>query len=211
MNEEWRDIAGYEGLYQVSSEGNVKSLERIVERSDGKQRLIKERIMKPVKNRGGYLQILLSKDGKVKHAYVHRLVSQAFIPNPSNLPEINHIDENPSNNNVENLEWCDRAYNNSYGTHHQRMAATLKKNGVYERCAELCKQRWSKPVFQFTVSGEFVAKYESASEAARQLNYHKDNISRCCTGEYKQAYGFKWSYEPLHQNKQPIQLTLNFL
>ena len=110
----WKDIPGYEGLYQVSNTGKVKSLNYMKTR--------KEKILKPRKEGKGYLKITLSKEGEKKDFKIHRLVASVFIPNPNNLPQINHIDECKTNNNVENLEWCDNRYNSNYGTHTQRMA-----------------------------------------------------------------------------------------
>ena len=98
--EEWKDIEGYEGLYQVSSLGRVKSLKDNNDKS-------REKILKQGKMKNGYLKVNLWKNEKVKQYYVHRLVANAFIENPSSLPWVNHKDENPSNNRVNNLEWCD--------------------------------------------------------------------------------------------------------
>ena len=111
MNTEiWKDIEGYEGYYQVSNFGNVRSVDRVIEYSDGVKRLRKGRILKPYKNRDGYLTCDLRKNSKHKISKIHRLVSEAFIPNPSNLPEVNHKDEDKTNNCVDNLEWCTRSY-----------------------------------------------------------------------------------------------------
>ena len=118
MTEQWRPIEGYEGLYEVSNLGRVKSL-----------KCGRERILKPQMKKKGYLQVGLRKEGKYKMFKVHRLVAQAFIPNPEGLPQINHKDENPSNNRVENLEWCDSKYNNNYGTHNERIVQTMISNG----------------------------------------------------------------------------------
>ena len=118
MIEIYKDIQGYEG-YQVSNHGNIKSL------GNGKSR--KEKILKPVNTTKCYLQVELSKQGKRKKYLVHRLVAQAFIDNPNNLPQVNHKDEDKTNNHVTNLEWCDALYNNNYGTHNQRSAASRKK------------------------------------------------------------------------------------
>lgn len=114
MQEFWRDIKGYEGLYQISNFGNVKSVERIVKRGTNFKPVC-ERVLK-TGDKDGYKYVILSKNGKTKTGWVHRLVAQAFIPNPDKLPCINHKDENPSNNRVDNLEWCDREYNVNYGT-----------------------------------------------------------------------------------------------
>lgn len=162
----WRDIEGYEGLYQVSSEGRVKSL-----------KYGKEKILKGSKNSWGYLLVNLHKEGKQKHYYIHRLVAQAFISNPDNLPEVNHKNEIKTDNRVENLEWCTNQYNINYGTHNKRMAKTL-----------------SVPVLQFTKEGEFVCKWDSMIEVERELGFNSGNISNCCRGERKSVYGYKWRY-----------------
>ena len=111
MEEIWRDIAGYEGSYQVSNMGRVRSLDR----KDGRGNQIKGRMLILHKNRNGYLQAAIFSKGKTKLSYVHRLVAQAFIPNAKQLKCVNHKDENKTNNIVDNLEWCDHKYNNNYG------------------------------------------------------------------------------------------------
>lgn len=128
--EVWKDIQGYEGLYQVSNLGRVRSLERITKRFNGfKICEYKDgnKILKLSKNNKGYLTIGLCKDGKEKKCKVHRLVAQAFIPNLYGLPQINHKDENKENNIVSNLEWCNNKYNSSYGTRGKRISEKLKK------------------------------------------------------------------------------------
>ena len=175
MKEIWKDIKGYEGYYQVSNLGNVRSVERIVDYSDGIKRLRKGSILKAEKNRNGYLRITLSKSSKVKKMMIHRLVAQAFIPNPSNLPEINHKDEVKTNNRVGNLEWCSHLYNSRYGTR-------LKK--------------LSKTVIQLDLeTKQIIAEYHSAREAGRYINGSQGNISSCCRGKLKTAYGYKWEYK----------------
>ena len=123
----WRDIKGYEGLYQVSNLGRVKSLERYVKGKDG-LRLVKEIIMSiSVCRTNGYFKVILHKDGKQKRYQVHRLVAEAFIPNPDNLPIVNHKDENKINNCVWNLEWCTYSYNLTYGNRLLKFRNTLLK------------------------------------------------------------------------------------
>ena len=161
-DEIWCPIKGYEGLYEVSDQGMVKSI------GYGK-----ERILKPARNTG-YLQVNLWKNGEMKTYRVHRLVAKTFIPNPNNLQEINHKDENKENNSVLNLEWCDRKYNINYGTRNQRV---------------------SKPVIQYTKSGEFVKEWKSGIDVQRNLGYHQQYISECCNGRYKSAYGFIWRFK----------------
>lgn len=112
----WRDITGYEGLYQVSNKGKIKSLH-----------YGKEKILKPRKVKKGYLSISLHKDNKSRSFRVHRLVGKEFIPNPYNLPQINHIDEIKTNNCVENLEWCSAEYNDNYGTRNERISKSKRK------------------------------------------------------------------------------------
>ena len=115
MTEIWKNIDGYEGKYQVSNFGQVKSM------------IGQEKVLHPKKHRNGHLQIGLHKDKKRKTMYIHRLVAQAFIPNPDNLPCVNHKDENPNNNNVDNLEWCTQKYNCNYGTRVDRIMETKKQ------------------------------------------------------------------------------------
>ena len=115
MTEIWKNIEGYEGKYQVSNLGRVKRM------------IGQEKVLHPKKHRNGHLQIGLHKDKKRKTMYIHRLVAQAFIPNPDNLPCVNHKDENPNNNNVDNLEWCTQKYNCNYGTRVDRIMETKKQ------------------------------------------------------------------------------------
>ena len=121
--EEWKDIPGYEGLYQVSNTGKIKGLPRVTMQNQ----ILKERILIPGVINSGYLQITLHKNGEHKNFLVHRLVANAFIPNPKNLPEVNHKDEDKTNCNADNLEWCTRKYNINYGTHNQRSAESRRK------------------------------------------------------------------------------------
>lgn len=177
MIEIWKDIEGYEGLYQVSNLGRVKSLNY---NHTGKS---KNRILS--KDKYGYLFIRLHKDGVSKNYYVHRLVAEAFIPNPDNLPIVNHKSEVKTENFVWNLEWCDDWYNNHYGTRLERVAFTQKNN-----------IKKSKRVAQYTLGGVLVTIYPSTKEAARQTGYSQGNISGCCRGDYgkKTAYGYIWKY-----------------
>lgn len=160
MIEEWRDIKGYECVYQVSNLGNVRRLVGF--------RCRNERILKPRKKAKGYLMVHLCDNGIRKDVSVHRLVAEAFIPNPNNLPEVNHIDEDKTNNRVSNLEWCTRQYNVEYSN-----AITVN---------------------QYTLSGEFVKEWVSTNSIERELGYNHGYISKCCTGKRNLAYGFIWRY-----------------
>ena len=116
MQEIWKDVKGFEGFYQVSNLGRVRSLDRIAVSENRSTQKIKGAIKKVKVGKNGYYMVMFYKDSKYKCAYVHRLVAQAFIPNPDNLPQVNHKDEIRTNNCVDNLEWCDSKYNNNYGT-----------------------------------------------------------------------------------------------
>lgn len=129
MTEEiWRPVVGYEGLYEVSSYGRVRSLDRYDERN----RFLKGRILRLSDDGRGYLRAHLFSNSKMNGFLVHRLVAQAFIPNPDNLPQVNHIDEDKTNNRVENLEWCDAKYNVNYGSRIDRIRDTRLRNGTYK-------------------------------------------------------------------------------
>ena len=133
INEIWKDIEGYEGFYKISNLGRVKSCERVII-ATRRHKLtfvkIKERIRVIRKNHKGYLYVMLNKDGKTKVLKIHRLVAQAFIPNPDNLPCVNHKDEDKTNNIVTNLEWCTHLYNNLYGTRLERIGKAIKGRKV---------------------------------------------------------------------------------
>jgi hypothetical protein len=163
MIESWRDVPGYEGLYEVSDWGRV--------RRNGK-------ILKPAKIKNGYLRVDLYKDGIQRHALLHRIVAQAFIPNPQNLPQVNHKDEDKTNNAVSNLEWCTQEYNHSYGTINERIA-----------------EKHSKPVLQYDRLGNFIREWPSALKVEEELGIGNSHISGCCLGKRKSAGGFVWRHK----------------
>ena len=187
----WKPIPNYEE-YEVSNLGRVKRLAYDKTVCGGGIQHCNERILSPQTRKFGYQAIMLSKNGTVKSFLIHRLVATAFIPNPNNLPQINHKDEIPSNNCVENLEWCTQKYNSNYGTSKNRIAAKLK-NGVL-----------SKPVLQYTTDAQFVKEYPSAIEASRVLGLAVSGIVNCCNGnkQYTTCGGFIWKYT--NSNKQII-------
>ncbi len=181
MREEWKDIEGYEGLYQVSNTGKVKSLERTVWNSRGFYRTVQERILKPYDNGKDYLRVELFKEGKGKTYLVHQLVSQAFIPNPNNLPIINHKNEIKSDNRVSNLEWCDYSYNNTY-------------NGKAKKAGKKVAEKRKKPVISVDKESGLIMFWESTKEASMQLNISTGGICDCLKGRQKSAGGFYWHY-----------------
>ena len=175
MKEEWKNIKGYPN-YMVSNMGNVKSLNY--------NHTGREKIMKPSVDKDGYMYICLYKNGVKKLYLVHRLVAEAFISNPNNYPQVNHKDENPSNNFVDNLEWCDAKYNNNYGTRTERVTEKLI-NG-----------KKSKTVLQINKNtSEIIGEWPSIAEINRKKGFDSKCISNCCKGKQKQSYGFKWAFK----------------
>lgn len=173
----WKNIKGYEGCYQVSNMGRIKSLSRKV--WNGKTYFwTSERILRPGIDRDGYLLVNLSKNGKAKTEKVHRLVAKTFIPNPENKEAVNHIDEDPSNNKLENLEWATVSENNNHGWHNKRSS----------------KSR-SKAILQLSLDGEFLQEYQSATIAAKKLEMCRISISNCLNGRTSTAGGYKWRYK----------------
>ena len=175
-NEIWKDVVGYEGLYQVSNQGRVKSLERKLPHWRGGERIQKERILKPVVV-GGYLRVGLSVDGKLKMLRVHRLVCEAFHENPDNKSDVNHINENKTDNRAVNLEWSTRRENCNHGSRNERVAKSQ-----------------SKPVAQYAQDGELIKVWPSTMEAERQAGFNCGNISLAANGNRKTACGFIWKY-----------------
>lgn len=159
INEQWRPVEGYEGLYEVSNLGRIKSLNY--------NHTGVEKVLKP-KNNKGYLRVDLRKDGKHKFFLVHRLVATAFLPNPEGFEQVNHINEDKTNNCVDNIEWCSRRYNNNYGTRNVRIGAALSKPveaSKYQDFSEIC------------------LRFSSTAEAGRN-GYQFQNVSACCRGCY---------------------------
>ena len=186
MKEEWKDIKDYEGLYQVSNWGKILSLNY---RNTGKPGL-----MNPGTNKDGYLVVYLSKNVERKMCYVHRLVAETFLDNPDNLPEVNHIDENKTNNFVflnedgsvdkekSNLEWKNHRDNCNHGTRTERVAKA-NTNGIR-----------SKPVLQLSLSGDLIREWPSIGECGRN-GFNKGNVWACCNGKKPQYKGFLWMYK----------------
>lgn len=192
MEEIWKDIKEYEGLYQVSNLGRVKSLGRWVYKEYRGKRWQGEKILKQIKNKFGYLRVYLYKNGKAKCYAIHRLVAQVFIPNPYNLPQVNHKDEDKTNNCVSNLEFCTNKFNANYGTRNERISEKL--NGRHH--TEETKKKLSKIVLQIDKNtNEVIAEFSSTIEAKRQLGYSTGHISSCCRGKIKTYKNFIWRYK----------------
>lgn len=163
------DIRGYEGLYKLDSHGNIYSVKR-------------SKLLRPGCNKQGYNTVVLCKEGKEKSFKVHRLVAITFIPNPNNYPCINHKDENKTNNEVSNLEWCTYQYNINYGTGIERRSETMKNDPTKLR----------KSVVQLSLSGNLVKEYRSTKEAAEHTGIDRRRISSVLNNPKRQAGGFLW-------------------
>ena len=178
MKEVWKACPDYEGLYEVSNLGRIRSVDRIVLRNGNPMKL-KGKVLTTTKQWSGHLNVCVCKNGVCKNIRLHRFIARAFIPNPLNLPEVNHKDENPANNRANNLEWCDHKYNMNYGTIIERR---LKKI--------------SHPVVQMTKDGIDIATFCSTREAERITGIFHHNIAKCAKGKrhYKTAGGYKWRF-----------------
>lgn len=176
--EEWRDIKGYEGLYQVSNLGKVRSLDRYVNYNDGTIHLHKGRMLDPIEIKDKYLGVCLSKNNKRNIRSIHRLVMKTFLPNPDNLPQVNHINTCKWDNAIWNLEWCDAKKNNN-----NPFTIAKRING-----------KLSRKINQYTLDGELVKTWCSMAEIKRTLNYEPSAICLCCKNRKKTYKGFKWQY-----------------
>ena len=171
----WKDVEGYEGIYQISSFGNVKSKRFWL----GNRYIYRDRILKTSKSSSGYLQVIFSKDGKTKSKFIHRLVAFAFLENKNNYEEINHKDENKENNNVNNLEWCNRKYNMNYGNIKEKLA-----------------NKKAKKVAKYNKNESLLKIYKSIKKASIDNNVQSNAIVACCKHKkgYKTCGGYRWEY-----------------
>ena len=189
MIEIWKSIEGYEGIYEISSLGRVKSLSREKIMPNGTICFTKEKILKQNRNINGYISISLYKNNKCHAFRIHRLVAKAFIENPNKFSEVNHKDENKENNKYINLEWCDKTYNNNYGTKKQRQIDTR-----------------SKTIYQYDINGYLIREWNNISEASNK-GYSRECIYKCAIGSniiHKDSF---WSYEK--HNKEYFIEKLN--
>lgn len=193
----WRDIPGYEGYYQVSNFGRVKSLSRKVYNRGGFH-ISKDRILKQQLRKDRYYNVHLLKEGVKKIFFVHRLVALAFIPNPNNYPDINHKDENPANNCVNNLEWCTEKYNMNYGTAIERRKASFAMNESFKKANATKVRNNSRgaetPIIGTSKKDNSLVSFRSMSEAERITGISKGRISDCCHGRRLSAGGYYWKY-----------------
>lgn len=174
----WKDVPGYEGVYQVSNVGGlVRSVDRYVRSKGGSLRRCKGQPMKVHLDKDGYRTISINNSS----VHVARLVLMAFNPNPLKLPQVNHLDEDKLNDNAANLEWCDCKHNINWGTRNDRNGATHRELNIN-----------GKPVNQYTLDGELIATYQNQSVASQQTGIFIASISKCCLGKQHTAGGFIW-------------------
>lgn len=191
----WKEIEGYEGLYEVSNKGRVKSLAKDIEYSNGAIHHYPEIIRELQVMKNGYVYVgLRSRDKVTKTIRVHRIVATAFIPNPNNLPTVNHIDFNKENNSVENLEWADLRRQNQHSATKPNRRWQSHRKGMSGRL-----NFKSKPVVQIDTNGNIVNRFESGCLAAKSISGNQSKISKCCLGERRTHRGFAWRYEELNK------------
>lgn len=176
-NESWKDVKEYEGLYQVSTLGRIKSLKY-------------KKVMLPAKGKDGYLKICFTKNNKKKTIKIHRIVAENFIPNPMNLSQVNHIDGNKNNNSVSNLEWC---------TQSENMQHAFKNHLIVRKKGKDSSK--AKKVNQYSLTGKFIRQWDCIADVTRKLGIRGYNISGCCKGKRHTAGGFKWKYPELKNEK----------
>lgn len=181
MEEIWKDIIGYEGIYQVSSNGKVRSVDREVFEPCGKIRQHKSRLLKPTVEKVGYELVTLSKSGEIKTFRVHRLVAQAFLENLENKKEVNHKNANKSDNRIENLEWCTSLENNAHAVKNK-----LRKPPKNPKRLDPIK------IAQFTLDGIYVRDWPSVGSVRKELGFSDTSILKCLRGQYKSSNGFIW-------------------
>lgn len=169
----WKDIIGYEGLYEVSDTGRVRNK-------------ITQRVFRCSLGTTGYHQVHLRKNSKPRTYLVHRLVAQAFLINENKLPQVNHVDEDKSNNDVSNLEWCTPKQNANHGTRIERITNSINYSVVGKKN--------SKPIKQINKDSAVVRIWNSIKECQRETGFDASNIIKCCKGKAKTSYGFLWEY-----------------
>lgn len=172
----WKDVIGFEGLYIVNKHGEIRSVDHYVKCNTGR-RLVKGKTIKPCDRGNGYPFVTMGKNGKQYNMSIHRVVAMAFLPNPENLPEVNHKDTNSFNFDLDNLEWCDRKYNNNYANR------AYKSGEKRRRRVEQIKD------------GFVIRVWNSLSEIGKECKLSIGNISECCNGRRNSVGGYNWRFK----------------
>ena len=195
QKEIWVPIDGYENLYEISNLGRIKRLHREIHRRKMGVLVLQERILSPGVNKGYPRMLLYDSKGRKANFSIHRLVANAFIPNPDGKPCIDHINGIRTDNRVENLRWCTSAENNGYelARKHISEGKIGRKNGMFGRSGKNSPSH--KPVLQYDLDGNFIRKYYGIMEAQRETGVQFKNISKVCHGERYSAGGYFWKYD----------------
>lgn len=186
MEEIWKDIIGYEGIYRISNLGRVLSLEREVSNSSHSKRIVKAKILNSSHRGHSYDYVHLCKGNKYKREYVHRLVAKAFISNPNRYLEVNHKNENKHDNRAENLEWCNRLYNVNYGTGKRRKIESRNAHGCWNA---------EKPVHMYSSDGMYKMSFDSIVKAARYLSCAETAIRPIIGNNNRSIFGYMFSFD----------------
>ena len=206
-----KPVKGYEGYYEVDQFGRVFSVERVISVDDNGRKYEKTVSGKQCLKNNGYKSVSLTKGGETKSLYVHRLVAEAFIQNPDNLPMVNHKDEDKTNNFMDNLEWCDAEYNNTYGTKTSRQASKIRgvqhtdeqNKKISASMKEYYKTHSSKSIGRISekrkgvigIRGSEILLFKCVKDAANAVLGSRANIVRSCNSKTRTAYGYKWMWE----------------
>lgn len=190
MDEIWKDIEGYEGLYQVSNLGRVKALPKYCFNGSGDW-LMKERILKPHLSSKGYHYVCLYKNKQHRNFAIHRLVASAFILNDLNNPDIDHINTIKTDNRAENLRWATKTDNMNNPLTRKKISES-KKGTPQPKGID---NKRSRTILQYTLDGKFIKEWHGSKEIARAFNGCNSFILRCCRGVYRQAYGYIWKFK----------------
>lgn len=182
MEEIWKDIENYEGLYQVSNLGRVRSLDRVVKSERTGYKTVRGKIIKPTIQNTGYYYVLLYKDGKALRKTLHRIIAKAFIPNPENKPQIDHINGDKTDCRIENMRWVTPGENNSNPHRCKEFSCSKSGNGY-------------KKIRQYSLDGTFIKEWDGSKPAAISLGKKSSaHIVDCLAGRKHSAYGYKWAY-----------------
>lgn len=188
---QWKEIPGYDGKYEVSTYGNVRCVNY---RKSGKSQNMKLSL-----SRHNYYMVTLRQHGKNVNRSVHRLVAITWIPNPNNLPEIDHINSNPSDNRLENLKWCTKEENlqNPFtiAKRKNKESVPYSKNPITDEARKRISERMSKPVIQMDLLGRYIGEYPSIKAAGEITKVHQAAINKCCRGKTRSAGRYKWKYK----------------
>lgn len=181
----WKPVIGYEGIYEISNIGRVKSLQR--QKYKNPTHIIPGKIRPLQLHSNGYYSIMLCKNGITKRVHIHRLVASAFIPNPAGHSTVNHINYDRKDSRVENLEWCSQQQNILHATKRNGY-----KNNMQGRTGKLSVN--SKPTYQIGLDDKVIKLWDSLRDAARELNFNYSSLRNCARGTSKKSHNFKWKY-----------------